>query len=78
MIYGIFSVILFVFILNGFLMGSLKQQIDIVLIIIILGVVIFGILTKGLITIIYFIAIWLIGGNFIFTPIAKLIARKLL
>ena len=76
--YTVFTAILFLFILNGFLRGRLKPYTDMVLTIAMLTTVIIGSYSEGWKTLIYFAMIWLIGGNLILTPLAKMAARKLL
>lgn len=76
--YIVFAFVLFLIILNGYLRGRWKQQIDIVLGMLICGTVIFAIYSRGWIALVYLGLIWLIGGNLILTPLAKTAARKLL
>lgn len=76
--YAAFAAILFLFLLNGFLMGRLQAVINAVLTAAILAVVVLAILFEGWMALIYLLAIWLIGGNFLFTPLAKMVAGKLL
>jgi hypothetical protein len=73
-----FTVVLFLMILNGYLRGRWKQQIDIVLGAIGCGIVILGVYSEGWVALIYLAVIWLIGGNLILTPFARMAARKLL
>jgi hypothetical protein len=73
-----FSIVLFLIILNGYLRGKWKQYVDIVLGVVIFAIVVFAIYSEGLATLIYLGLIWLIGGNLILMPLAKITARKLL
>ena len=76
--YILFTISLFIFLLNGFLRGKLKEKTDVVMFIILLIIIILGIYYIGWVSLIYFLTILLIGGNFILTPLAKLTAKKLL
>jgi hypothetical protein len=76
--YIIFSLFIFLFILNGFLRSYYKELIDAIFVVIILISVGFGIYLNGWHSIIYFVIILIFGGNYILTPIAKIVARKLL
>jgi len=76
--YIIFVAGLFLVILNGYLRGRWRQYVDIVLGIAICATVVFAIYSKGWIALIYLGVIWVIGGNLILKPLAKMAARKLL
>ncbi len=76
--YIIFPVVLFLIILNGYLRGRWKQQTDVVLGIVVCGTVLFAIYSNGWIALVYLGVIWLVGGNLLLTPLAKMAARRLL
>ncbi len=76
--YIIFAIVLFLVIVNGCLRGRWKQQVDIALGIVICGAISYAVYSRGRMALIYLSVIWLLGGNLIFTPLAKRAARKLL
>ncbi len=76
--YAIFAAVLFLIILNGYLRGRWKRYTDIVLGLALCATVLYAAYSKGWIVLVYLTVIWLIGGNLILTPLAKVAARKLL
>ena len=76
--YVIFAAGLFLVILNGYLRGRWRQYTDIVLGLVICMTTIFTVYSKGWIALIYLSVIWIIEGNLILTPLAKMAARRLL